>query len=371
MTAAFAVRAARRLINPRTDQVAYLGPTKLTADHGRFDVKWSMPDVQIRLLGPPVIERPDAEGRQPRGRKAWALLAYLVVRHTPAHRSHLASMLFPDAEDPLGALRWNLSELRKALGPGAMLGGDPLSLLLPPGYRCDVYAATGSQEVQAADFEATTGELLEGLYFADCPAFDAWLTTERHRIRNCLQTLMYEDALDALAAGDPREAAAHARRAVEMDPFNADFHAVLVRALVAAGDRVGALDHAARCAGLFQRELGVGMPPEVKRALEAPVRRTGAELPATPVTVRSYLDAAKSCLTAGAVDRALEHLRLATVLADRTSDSDLRAESLLALAGALIHSAGGRGAEVDDLLHRALSFTPPGVSGVAAAARSS
>jgi DNA-binding SARP family transcriptional activator len=342
-------------------------PQKLPVNCVRLDVKWAMADVRIRLLGPPAIERPDGEGRQPRGRKAWALLAYLVVRHAAAHRSQLASLLFPDAEDPLGALRWNLSELRRALGPGAVLGGDPLSLLLPLGYRCDVDAATGFQEVQAPDL-APAGELLEGLSFADCPAYDAWLTTERHRIRNCVQTLLYEGALTALASGAPQDSAGLAGRAVEMDPFNADFHAVLIRALLATGDRVGARDHASRCAELFQRELGVGMPPEVQRALQAPARRTGAELPATPVTVRSYLDAAKSCLAAGAVDRALEHLRLATVLADRTADSDLRAESLLALAGALIHSAGGRGAEVDDLLHRALSFTPEGVSGVAAAA---
>lgn len=327
-----------------------------------------MVEVKIRLLGRPAIEDAAGNSRQPRGRKAWGLLAYLVVRQRATHRSHLASMLFPDAEDPLGALRWNLSELRKALGPDVTLGGDPLSVSMPAKYRCDVYLATGIQEAQGGDFESPDVELLEGLDFTDCPAFETWLAGERHRIRNCVQTLIYETALAALASGEPRRAAELAAEVSGFDPFNANFHAVLVRALVAAGDQAGARDHAALCAELFQRELGVGMPPEVQRALAAPILRTGAQLPATPVTVRSYLDAAKSCLSAGAVDRALEHLRLANDLADRTANSDLRAESLLALAGALIHSAGGRGAEVDDLLHRALSFTPRGVSGIAAAA---
>jgi tetratricopeptide (TPR) repeat protein len=54
------------------------------------------------------------------------------------------------------------------------------------------------------------------------------------------------------------------------------------------------------------------------------------------------------------VDRGLDQLRLAAELAQRTSDSHLIAESLVALSGALIHQAGGRGAEVADLLHRAL-----------------
>jgi DNA-binding SARP family transcriptional activator len=278
-----------------------------------------MADVQIRLLGPPAIVSDGGNGRAPRGRKAWALLAYLVVRPKPAHRIHLASMLFPDAEDPLGALRWNLSELRKSLGPDVFRGGDPLSISMPATYRCDVYVATGVQDARAGDFDAPEVELLEGLNFTDCPAFGTWLEGERHRIRNCMLTLIYETALAALASGEPKRAAELAGTATGMDPFNANFHAVFVRSLIAAGDLGRARDHAARCAALFQQELGIGLPPEIQRALTMPVRRTGAELPATPSTVRSCLDAAKSCLSAGAVDKALDHLKLATDLADRLS----------------------------------------------------
>lgn len=327
-----------------------------------------MAEVGIRLLGRPSIERSDGDHRQPRGRKAWALLAYLVIQQTAVPRARLATMLFPDAEDPLGALRWNLSELRKALGPDVVLGGDPLIHRLPRTYTCDVHAATGVQEPGMADLRAPETELLEGLSFVDCPAFDTWLAIERHRIRHCVQTLVYEAALAALASGTPNEAAALASKAIELDPFNADFHAVLVRALVAEGDRAAAREQADRCAELFRQELGVGMPPEVQRALTAPAFRIAGEIPAMAVTVHSYLDAAHSCLSAGAVDPALNHLRSAVTLAELASDDDLRAEALLALAGALIHSAGGRGTEVADLLHRALSFTPLGVSRLAAGA---
>jgi tetratricopeptide (TPR) repeat protein len=66
------------------------------------------------------------------------------------------------------------------------------------------------------------------------------------------------------------------------------------------------------------------------------------------------LDAAGASLSAGSVDRGLDQLRLAVELAQRTADSHLLAESLVALSGALIHQAGGRGTEVADLLHRAL-----------------
>ena len=92
-------------------------------------------------------------------------------------------------------------------------------------------------------------------------------------------------------------------------------------------------------------------------------------MPATAATVRSYLDAGGSSLWAGAVDRGLDQLRLAVVLAQRQGDRHLIAESLVTLSGALIHQAGGRGAEVADFLHRALSAeASDGVARTAAAA---
>lgn len=75
-----------------------------------------MADNWIRLLGPPAIESPGAAPPQPRGRKAWAVLAYLALQPDGTVRSRTASLLFPDAADPLGALRWNLSELRRLTG---------------------------------------------------------------------------------------------------------------------------------------------------------------------------------------------------------------------------------------------------------------
>ncbi len=68
----------------------------------------------------------------PRGRKVWALLAYLALREQPPSRQQLIDLLFPDAEDPAGALRWNLSELRRLLGgPDTVGSGNVVQLRLP------------------------------------------------------------------------------------------------------------------------------------------------------------------------------------------------------------------------------------------------
>ena len=64
--------------------------------------------VRIRLLGPPTIERDGQPVRPPRGGKSWALLCYLLLAERPPSRTHLAELLFTEANDPLGALRWTL-----------------------------------------------------------------------------------------------------------------------------------------------------------------------------------------------------------------------------------------------------------------------
>ena len=92
----------------------------------------------IRLLGKPQIERDGAPISPPRGRKAWALLAYLLLSERPPTRNRLASLLFGEADDPLGALRWSLAELRRALDDPDALTGDPVSLGLPAGSAVDV-----------------------------------------------------------------------------------------------------------------------------------------------------------------------------------------------------------------------------------------
>jgi DNA-binding SARP family transcriptional activator len=317
-----------------------------------------MAENRIRLLGPPSIESPGTAATQPRGRKAWAVLAYLALQTEGAGRSRMASLLFPDAADPLGALRWNLSELRRTLA-GVTLDGDPLRLALQPPWRCDAVELVGAGAIPRLDPHNLTGQLLEGLSFADCPVFDSWLADQRYRLENCAQGLLYESSLSALAAGDPRRAAELATLALQRDPFHADCNAVLVKALVAAGEHGHAREHVTKCSNLYRDELGLPLPAEIRRALSGAAPEADPGMPATVATVRSYLDAGGASLLAGAVDRGLDQLRLAVALAQRTPDRHLLAESLVTLAGAMIHQAGGRGAEVADFLHRALSAEAP------------
>src|SRR4051794_8772187 len=145
--------------------------------------------------------RRDGQQVRVRGRKTWGLLALLVLRREPPSRRRLAELLFPEADDPLGTLRWNLAQLRGALGEEGTLAGDPVILRLAPA-TLDVAAVLAPAPAgQPPTLTSLPGELLEGLDFDGCPAFEAWLAGERRRLAGAAQALVRELALVELSAG--------------------------------------------------------------------------------------------------------------------------------------------------------------------------
>ncbi|HEV8314343.1 MAG TPA: BTAD domain-containing putative transcriptional regulator [Burkholderiaceae bacterium] len=323
--------------------------------------------LAIHLLGAPRAQREGHALPAPRGHKVWGLLAYLIRREGAASRTHLAALLFEDAEDPLAALRWNLSELRRLLGDTG-LRGDVLELSLPPSTYVDVDVVVRGTWVEALCVPGLGGELLEGMSFSSSPSFEVWLATERRRLRATAEAVLREAALARLASGAVAEAAELAGRLVRLNPLDENFQALLVRSLAAAGDGVGAARQAAACGELFQRELGV--PPGA--TLAAAMRTATAAPTARPATGRAaataQLEAGEAAIGAGALDAGLECLRRAIVEADATGDAALRARARVALGGALVHAARGRDEEGATALHEALAVGQAASSPLAAAA---
>jgi len=160
--------------------------------------------LAIHLLGAPAVTREDVRQSPPRGRKAWALLAYLLATESAPSREWLAELLFADAEDPLNALSWNLSQLRRLLGPDAHIGGDQVELRLPPGAYVDIKALTAGTWLQAFDIPGLGHELLEGMAFSSSPAFEVWLLTERRRLTGAAEDVLREADEPALVSESPR-----------------------------------------------------------------------------------------------------------------------------------------------------------------------
>jgi DNA-binding SARP family transcriptional activator len=306
--------------------------------------------LSIQLLGSPKIERDGASMDDPRGNKPWALLAYLVRSRVPPSRERLARLLFPEANDPLGSLRWTLSILRRQLGAHAALGGDPLRLILSQGTFLDVEVLSSGSWVQAISLPNLGHELLDGMIFRSSPDFEIWLENERRHIAGTTGAVLHQASLALLAQGDAAAAAHHASLLVRLDPLDENSHVLLVRCLCATGDTEAATRQVEACAELFSRELGTRPSPALRAAAvtrAAPVRRHVS----ARAVVLAQIEAGEAAISAGAVEAGLHQMRSAVAAARNGDDQKLLALSLIGLGGALVHATGGSDEEGVATLH--------------------
>lgn len=312
--------------------------------------------LAIHLLGGPHLERDGEPITRPRGQKTWGLLAYFILsRVNKPSREHVAELLFTEADDPLGSLRWNLAELRRALGPAALPRGST-QLALLPGTFVDIDALIRGTPQEAVAIPGLGSELLEGMEFGKSPAFETWLLSERRRLLGAAEAALHEASLDRLAAGEAAAAAGLAARLVELNPSDENFQELLVRSYAEAGDREAANRQVSVCVELFRAEHGRDPGAAVFRAAEA---RPPAPRPAAGAgkqIARACLEAGRSAINAGSFDPGVRSLTRAAAEAKACGARELEAESWLALGTALVHSARGRDEEGANALLRATAL---------------
>jgi DNA-binding SARP family transcriptional activator len=306
--------------------------------------------LSVHLLGAPRLERGGRPVGPPRGNKAWGLLVYLLRSRVPPSREHLAALLFPDANDPLGALRWTLSTLRRTLGADAEIGGDPVRLAFPAGTFVDVDVLARGSWHEALALPGFGHELVDGLVFRSSPGFELWLESERRHVAGTTSAVLHQAALALLARGEAREAAGHASELVRLNTYDENAHVLLVRSLCAAGDHAGAARRVDACVELFRRDLGREPSAALRTAAEAPEppaeRRVSGR-----AAVLAQLEAGEAALAAGAVEAGVARMRGAVACARGAGDQELLARALVALGGALVHSARGTDEEGAAALH--------------------
>lgn len=295
--------------------------------------------LTVHLLGRPRLERPGCDVYRFRSRKSWALLAYLIDAQRPPTRSQLASLLFSEADDPLRALRWNLSELRRGLGDGGSVDGDPVVLRLGTGTAVDVEVLSHGTWAEAVEIPGLGSALLEDLTLRGAPVFESWLLAARRRVAAATEAILHEAALGSMSHGRLGVALGHAVRASEMSPFDENHHALVVRLHGMLGRHDDAARYFEACRTALADELGVGPGPVLEAAMlearPAPVPAPG------PASVEAMLEAGSAAVSAGATDAGIRSLRSAVRLADAAGLPRWRVDSRLVLAEALIHSLRG------------------------------
>src|ERR687892_116098 len=244
--------------------------------------------LRIQLLGSPKIERDGVSVDAPRGFKTWGLLTYLVRTRVPSSRERLANLLFPEAGDPLGSLRWTLSVLRRQLGEHAELGGDPVRLTLSPGTFLDLDVLGRGSWVQAIALPGLGHDLLEA-------------------------------ALALLARGDAVAAAHHASVLVGLNPLDENAHVLFVRCLRASGDTKAAKRQVEACVELFNRELDIDPSPALRSAAATSGLPIRGHVPGRAV-VLAQIEAGEAAISAGAIEAGLHSLRSAAAAAREGND---------------------------------------------------
>lgn len=307
--------------------------------------------TNIKLLGAPHIE--NNEAAEMRGRKAWALLAYLIIEESPPTRSRLAELLFSEADDPVRALRWNLAEIRRALRGASITSEGPVVLTLPEDSTVDVVKVISGHWSSASQIDALGRPLLEGLSISNSPAFETWLLNKRRYLFTCAASLLREATLAQLGDGRYDRAVDTAAVLVGMDPLNEEDQALLIRCYAAAGDTESAARQLGACTQLLRDELGVEPGPAVLSAIAPSPTAAFRSPPTGGSAVRARLEAGRSAIAAGATEAGIECLRNAAGEAHSLGDLDLNIDTWLALGAALAHNGRASHTEAATALHRA------------------
>ena len=289
--------------------------------------------VSVQLLGRPRVRIDGFDVPGPKGAKPWGLLAYLAASERPHPRTELAELLFSEAIDPLGALRWNLAALRRLLDRPDALKGDAVRLDRAD-VRVDIVQLEHG-EVEDVLADGNGRELLAGLHFSDSPMYELWLAGERQRQRRRVLSFLRELSLDAFALGDQQLAIRTANELVMLEPFDEGHHALLIRTLALSGDRAAAQNQFERCAILLRSELDAGPGPAVLAAarLAAPKSDLASKPEFDEVFARMIV--AWQSFLSGAIDHGLDMSRSAVALADAHRDVTLRITGRLFLAAML------------------------------------
>jgi len=309
---------------------------------------------EIRLLGQPAVLIEGSLTAPPRGSKVWGLLAYLASTSGGHPRSQLAELLFGGAEDPLGALRWNLAQLRRLLDMPDALKGANISLDLPANVAIDTQILEAGDAV-ALEVPGLGQELLAGLSFPDSPAFDLWLLTERRRLARRTASLLGEETLTRLSRSEYEAAIGYATQLVSIDPLDEGYHALLIRAHALAGDHSAARRQYDHCREILNREVGSEPGAAVIAAMSAVSPRSIEFRADQPENVDARVDVAWRTFHGGAVDHGIDLGRSAVAMADSGRDQSAQLWTRLFL-GAMLGMAVRGWDECAAVLNEALNM---------------
>ena len=228
-------------------------------------------------------------------KRALALLSALAASgESGLSRDRLVALLWPEASEERA--RHSLTQLlyaaRRAVGVDDLFlaEGDVrlnLERITSDVGELDDAIARGDLEEAVALFQ---GPFLDGFYLSGSAPFEQWVDAHRARVAERVGDALEQLGNAAETAGEPRRVVEWRRRLAAMRPLDAHAAVLLMNALAAAGDRAGALQHAALHATMLREELGLDPDPVVEE-LAGKLREPVVWTPGTPSTADRALRA--------------------------------------------------------------------------------
>ncbi|HLY88782.1 MAG TPA: BTAD domain-containing putative transcriptional regulator [Acetobacteraceae bacterium] len=238
----------------------------------------------MRLIGQMEAWTLTSENVLPAGRKTRALLAVIALSSPrPALRGRLAELLWSrrPEEQARASLRQEIHRLLESLAPAGteILTVTRDHLSLRPGLVwIDVEEVMRATTDQPASLSLLDGDLLEDLDGID-PTFDAWLTTERERLRdrarNVAEALLREQV-------EPEAAIPAAQRLLQIDRAHEGAWRALMRAHAARGERGMAIQAYDRCRAVLADLLDAAPSAETQKLLAEIRGPSGSRMPLRP-----------------------------------------------------------------------------------------
>jgi DNA-binding SARP family transcriptional activator len=228
--------------------------------------------LRIKCLGQLSVLREDGQplagaASQPRRLAILALLARAGDRGVT--REKVIGYLWPDSDEERARrlLSQAVYMLRRDLGSDDAIVGVRDLRLGADIITSDVAEFQEALAAKAFERAATlyAGPFLDGFHLPGAAEFERWVDDERRALEHDGDAAFEKCAAAAEARGDHANAVIWWRRMAAKDPINARVAIRLMRALAAAGDRNGAIRHAAIHQALVQEELDLPADNDVVR----------------------------------------------------------------------------------------------------------
>jgi DNA-binding SARP family transcriptional activator/TolB-like protein len=240
--------------------------------------------VRLRLIGQMEAWTVRAESVLPAGRKTRALLACIAMAAPrPVLRGRLAEQLWSrrPEEQARASLRQEIHRLLDALSPAEteilIITRDHLTLR-PGAVWIDVEEVMRATTANPASLALLDGDLLEDLDGVD-PNFDAWLNTERERLRDRARGIAEALLKENL---EPDAAIAAAQRLLTIDRSHEGAWRSLMKAHAARGERGLAVQAYDRCRAVLADMLDAAPSVETQKLLNEIRGPSHSRLPLRP-----------------------------------------------------------------------------------------